>query len=1072
MKKSLLKNNLKTIYKTRRRFLSILVMAFLGVGFFSGLVSTSQDMLDSLDRYLDESNMYDINIVSTLGLTDNDINALKEIEGVQNAYGIQAKDTEVILDEDNYICKIIEYNENINIPKLIKGKLPENKNECLIDLKYVVGDNTEINIGKKIVLKNEEKNDNEDSLFTTKELEIVGIVESPLYISNERGTTSLGNGYIDFYVYTKDDVINIDYFTEIALVVNGAKELETNSNNYLKAVNNVYQKIDEIKEERENERYNSIINEANEELNKAQKEFNEEKKNAEDKLKEAETQLSKAKKEIELTEKQLIDAENEIQKNEEKLYTEFSNAEKQLALADEEISSRDEELQQGKEELQQNKEQSNNKIAEINKQLEQLNENLKVLQNTKEELEKNNLDTTQINNQILEVQNTIKQLENGIEQIQTAIDLAEQKIITGEQELNIAKKELESKKTSFENEKKSAYEKLDAARQEIKANKAKINEAKEELEKNEKEYKEQKIEVENELNEAQEKLDAAKEDIKKIEKGKWYIQDRLDNSGYGNIFDAIQTMSNISKVFPVIFYIVAILISLTSMTRMVEEERTEIGTLKALGYTNSQIIFKYILYSLLASIIGGVIGMSIGFYLIPNIVWKLYSILYTIPEFYCTYRLEIGILGTVIAFLCIGGVTTLVAYEELKQMPSVLMRPKSPKKGKKIFLERITFIWKRLSFSKKITIRNIFRYKKRAIMTIVGIAGCTGLILTGFGIRDSVIDVPLSQFGDIFKYESSVSLLNTNGLNELQEYLENNKNIENYVNINATTATISNGIKEFDVTVFIPEKKEEINNICSLRDYTTNNDITLNDNGIIITDKVAEELNVVIGNQITYIDGDGIHYTFKVEGIVKNYVNHYIYLSKKFYEENISTYKTNMIMINTKNISKEEQDIISETILNIEGIASVTVTSNLIETIADMLNTINYVVIILIVASALLAFVVLYNLANINIGERQRELATLKVLGFYDNEVDNYINKESMIFTILGVLIGLIFGNFLTNILIKSIEIESLKFMQKILFSSYLWSAFITISFSFIVNIIVHFTLKKIDMIESLKSIE
>ncbi len=572
--------------------------------------------------------------------------------------------------------------------------------------------------------------------------------------------------------------------------------------------------------------------------------------------------------------------------------------------------------------------------------------------------------------------------------------------------------------------------------------------------------------------EAQQKLNSAREDIKKIEKCKWYIQDRTDNTGYTNIFDAIKTMSNISKMFPVIFYLVSVLISLTTMTRMIEEERIEIGTLKALGYTNTQIIFKYILYSVLACVIGGILGMTVGLYLLPNIVWKLYSMIYNIPKFYCTYRVEIGLLGIIIAFLCIGGATIIVAKKELKEMPSVLMRPKPPKKGKRILLEKMTFIWKRFNFSQKVTARNIFRYKKRAIMTIIGIAGCTGLMLTGFGIKDSVVDIPNAQFKGIFKYDSAITLTNTNELENIEKYLNDNEDIEEYTKICASAGKLEKNNINCNTNVFISESLDNYENAYNLINYQTGEKIKLNSNGIVITDKAADMLGVTYGDYVTFIDGDDVRYEFKVENITKNHVGHYIYMTKDFYQENVKQYKTNMIYINTKDISIERQNDISRDILKFDGVASVTIIDTLMKTVSDMLNTMNYVVVILIVASALLAFVVLYSLANINIAERQREIATLKVLGFYDREVDNYINKENIIFTILGVIIGLVFGTFLTTGIILSIEIDSLRFMQNITILSYIYSAIITIAFSIIVNFIIHFVLKKINMIESLKSVE
>ncbi len=812
MKKSLIKNNFKEIIKTRRRFISIMIMAFLGVGFFAGLTASSPDMLDSLDSYTDNNNMYDIRIVSTLGLTDEDISAIKNIDEVENVYGIQTKDSLATISDKENVCKVIEYNENINTPEIIYGKLPTNSNECLLDSKYTISENIENFIGKEITLNNNDVDYNNNPIFTQKTFKIVGIASTPIYISNERGTSSIGSGTISYFIYTKDDVINLNYYTEIGIHVKNAKNLVTNSNKYLDKINSCLSKIETIKEEHQTSKMGKVT---------------------------------------------------------------------------------------------------------------------------------------------------------------------------------------------------------------------------------------------------------------------WYIQDRTDNIGYSDIFDAIKTMSNISKVFPVIFYLVAVLISLTSMARMIEEERIEIGTLKSLGYTNLQIISKYIIYSAIACILGGILGMSVGFYLLPTIVWNLYSLIYTIPNFHLNYQLDLGLAGTLIAFLCIGGTTILVACKELKEMPSVLMRPKAPKNGKKIFLEKISFIWNKLNFSKKITTRNIFRYKKRALMTIVGIAGCTGLMVTGFGIKDSIADIPEKQFGEIFKYNLSVAITDSNKTSNITSYINNNSEIDSYSEIYATTSTIKNSNGSFDVSVFVPNSNEDFKKSCNLYDYKSKEAINLNQNGIIITDKIAEELELKVGDTVKLIDGNNIEYNLKIIQIAENYVSHYVYMSKEYYEANIKNYQTNMILINAnKNITDDQLKTISEELLTLDGTASVSAISTLVSSIEDMLGTLNYVVIILVVASALLAFVVLYNLANINIGERQREIATLKVLGFYDNEVDSYINKENIIFTVVGILLGLIFGFFLTSSVVVSVEIDKLRFIRRIKPISYVYSVLITLIFSFIVNKVIHFVLKKIDMIESLKSVE
>ena len=592
MKKSLFKNNLKSIHKTKRRFISILVMAFLGVGFFAGLVATSPDMLDSLDKYADSSNLYDINIMSTLGLTDDDITALQALDRVENAYGIQTKDSISKIDDKESICKVIEYNEKVNTPVIVAGRNIENENECLIDPAVVrTGEGAERYIGKKIVLENNDLDSDDKPIFTKKEFEIVGIAETPVYISNERGNTSIGNGTVSFYILTKD-VINMDYYTGVYVTAKGAKETVTNSDEYLSIINSVTSEIEAIKETRENARYKSLVDEATKKVNDAQKEFDDKQQDVEVELQDAENQIKNAENQITSSERKIQNGENELNAQIEQANAQFASAKAQLENAE--------------------------------KQLE------------------------------------VAPLEDAVKEAQKA--------------------ELLKQKQALEASQKEAEAKFEQAKTEIANSKAEIRKAKSKLSSSKAEFNDKKQEAQDKLNEAQVKIDDAKNEISKIEKCKWYIQDRLDNSGYNNIFDAIKTMSNISKMFPVIFYIVAVLISLTSMTRMIEEERIEIGTLKALGYTNVQIISKYIIYSLLACIIGGTLGMVVGLYLLPNIVWALYAMIYNIPKFYCSFRFDIGLLGIVISFICIGGATILVAVKELKQMPSVLMRPKPPKK--------------------------------------------------------------------------------------------------------------------------------------------------------------------------------------------------------------------------------------------------------------------------------------------------------------------------------------------------------------------------------------------------------
>ena len=824
-------------------------MAFLGVGFFSGLKACGPDMKEMLDNYVDNNKMYDIKIQSTLGLTDDDLKIVRKIDNVLKVFPSKEKDSLVKINNKQEVAHLIPY-DDVNIPHVVEGRLPKNNNECVIDKLY----NKSL-LGKYITIDN-------------KKLKIVGYVESPLYMSTDRGTSLLGNGTVALFIYVNKDFLESDYYTSFNILVKDAKQEVTSSKKYNKLVDNVIEDINKIKKTQEEKRYESIIDEAN------------------------------------------------------------------------------------------------NKIKEA----------LELYTNNKQELDYN---------------------YNLVSSFMT-----------------------EEMKKEFEDNYKI-------------------------------------------LEEAKNKIDNEKEKLDKISKGTWYIQKRKNNTGYTSIIEAIQTIDNIANMFPIIFYMVAILISLTSMTRMIEEERIEIGTLKSLGYTNLTIMSKYLLYSFLACIIGGVLGMSLGFYLLPGIVWKLYSLFYyAVPGFVCKYRLLSGIIGTLFAFICIGGATYIVANSELKEQASQLMRPKAPKNGKKILLENIPFIWKHFNFSNKVTTRNIFRYKKRSITTIIGISGCTALLVTGFGIKDSVVEIPNKQFKEIIQYDSSIILSNDS---EIEKIVDKIKPLI-YVESKGISGIIESKEKDFETNIVVFKNNTELNKVYDLKALKDKKKLTLDDEGIIITDKIAKSLNKKINDNIK-INIDGINYKLKIKGITKNYVGHYIYMNKKYYESTISKYETNMLLVKGSNAKNKE-------ILKFDSVSSINRVSKMIKNASIMFDAMNYVVILLIIASALLDFVVLYNLANVNISERQREIATLKVLGFYDKEVDDYINKENIIFTIIGIILGMVFGIFIIDLIVASIEIDNLRIIRYIKPISFVYSALITITFSFIVNIIIHFILKKINMIESLKSIE
>ena len=1064
----LFKYSIKEIFVNRKRFISIMLMALLGVGFFAGLVASGPDMRDSLDKFLDDTNTYDINIVSTLGLTNEDVDEIKKIKNTENVHGIYSKDISFKTDDKEFIFKAIEYSEKINTPILLDGKLPENNNECvveqdfLIDSGFKIGDNIEID---------------EDDELKANSFKIVGSVKSPIYVSMERGTTSLGDGTIDYYLYLNKDVFDMDYYPNIYLNVNSAKIEKITTNKYNELVENVYKDIESIKEERETQRYNNIKEEASEKLQESIDEYEKGKK-------EGEEELKKAKDKIEDSEKEIKNAENELETGKTKAKKEISNAKTEISSSENKLKKSEKEYEEGLEKYSKGVKEYNSNKSKLESSLDVLNDNLKKLKDLKEEIEKQialiedeikngNLENEDklvlLKNQLSDLNSNIKEIESNKNKINNelssaekelnktkkALDSAKKEIDNGYKELEKGKKELSSRESSLNNQ-------FAKAEKEIEDGKKEIEDAKETLEKEEKKFNE-------EIKDAEKEIEDAKEDIEGIKEGKWYIFDREDDTGFSSFIDSINSMNNIATLFPIIFYLVAILISSTSMSRMVEEERGDIGTLKALGYSNLRIINKYIAYSLLSTVLGGIIGMFIGFILIPTVVWENYSIIYYLPEFYPKLRFSYGILGTVIAVICITGSTVHSAYKELKDEPSSLMRPKSPKMGKKVILEKIPFIWKRLNFSSKTTVRNVFRYKKRALMTIIGISGCTALILAGFGLRDSIKDIAEYQYGRVFEYDLVVSLNKED--EELVNLVKNSDIVESVSLTDSLSGSISaDGIKR-DTSIIVVENTEDFKNIANLRDIDSGNIIDLSNEGVLISDKLASLLEIEKGENITLTDSDNNEFEYKVLGIVENYIGHYVYINKDLYESKENDFNINTLFIKYKE-GNNDNEAFEEMLLDDNSVTSITVVENSLEHVRDLLKSLDLVVMILIVSSALLAFVVLYNLANVNISERVREIATLKVLGFYDKEVDNYINRESIILTCIGIVIGLIAGVFLTGFVISTCETENMRFARNILLHSYIYSILITSVFSIIVNFATHFVLKKINMVESLKSIE
>ena len=1077
MKKAVIKDALREIKKSYKRFISILLMAFLGVGFFAGIRASSPDMLDTIDTYYKNQNVYDIQVLSTLGLTSDDINAISKIENVEHVDGNFETDGQIEVGNKEVIAKVMSLND-FNTPVLIDGSLPSAKNECVVEERFLTVNNKNIGDTIELSIKDMQNDNGEDVPYLyEKELKIVGTVQSPMYISVDRGTSTLGSGKIDYYMYIpKSNVQANSIYTNIYVKVKDANKYTTSSKKYEDCVNSVKTEIEKIKDNREKSRYDSLVNTVTKKVEDAEKELNTQKTDAKSKIADAEKELENGKKQIENAEKTIKSNRIKADKEFNKAYAELINGKNKIADSEKQLESKEKQANEEFDKLEKQKAELNTQlttlnsgITEVQKNIENINIALKNPNLTSEQ--KANFEKTkkQLENKLSELNNTKAQLVSAISKIDSGIATGKTEIKSAKNKLQSAKNELKKSENAYYSTKNSTYKQLDNAEEELELSKKELKDGENELEKNKKEFNEKIADAESKLNDARAK-------IAEIENPKWYVLDRKGNAGYSSFIQDTDSIANIGKVFPVIFFIVAALISLTSMTRMVEEQRTQIGTLKALGYNKLQITSKYVLYASLACIIGSILGMSVGFVLLPKIVWKMYSMMYQIGDIQTSFNFEIGSFGFILIVISILGATIYAVIKELIQTPATLMRPKSPKMGKRVFLEKVTFIWKRLSFSRKVTVRNIFRYKKRFLMTIIGIMGCTALIVTGFGIRDSIRAIMPDQYEKVFNYDLQINLKADLDKKQKQDFinsLTNDDKIEKLSETYMSSISAINENVEENVQIIVPNNNTDFNTLINLTDVKSKNNLSLPEDGVLLTDKAAQLLGVEAGDTITLKDTDENETNVKVTNVVENYVYHYIYMSKSMYENLYSkSFDSNVILTKDFNLDNETEDNFVKDLMNMPEVASVTRISTAMNMMNDTMKSLNYVVVILIVSAGLLAFVVLYNLSNVNISERIRELATIKVLGFYDKEVYLYITRETIILTAIGLVLGLVAGYFLDFFILETCEINMLRFRKFVAPLSFVFAALITILFTIIVNIVTYFALKKINMIESLKSVE
>lgn len=1209
MKKNVLRKDfIIEIKKTMGRFVSIFFIVALGVAFYSGIRASEPSMRFTADQYFDDSKLMDLKVMGTMGLTKADIKAIGKVSGIEAVEGGYSKDVLCPVGDNEKVVHMLSMQKNFDQVSLVEGRLPEKAGECLVDEDFL--SYTDLKVGDTVTFHSGDGEALTDSLVTDT-YKIVGIGNSPLYISFGRGSSTIGTGEISGFVVVDKASFDMDVYTEAYVKVSGAEEKTAFTDEYNNLSDAAKEAVSAIEEERCAVRKQEIVDEANEKLADSEKIVNEKSQELENAKKELESGKSKAAEELEKAKQQLTDGEAELADAKQQIAdgeTQLADAKAQLNDKQAQLDSAEAQYESGKAQLDQKEQEladaeqvylsnyskympiitagkeqiaaGKSQIADGKKQLDEGLAPLNQLKDGLAEIEdgisqcdseiaglntqlsgmdsneyqkyvnipKENRNEEQqayvekwenLNTQLAGIQERKTQLENTKQEklkqagFSTEADLEAQitsltkqkadldakekallqqeqtlaaqeeellsagrQITDGKSQIAAARSQLDSTKSQITDGKaqiQSAWALLNEKEGTLNASKAQLASGEQELADGRSEYEQAAKEAEDritdgqvkitdgekQLADAKQKIADAKAEIKKIENPKWYVQTREDAlteyQGYG---DNADRMRSIGKVFPVLFFLVAALISLTTMTRMVEEQRVQIGTMKALGYGKAAIAGKYIGYALIATLGGSIFGVLVGEKILPFIIIYAYMILYKhLPAILVPYHMSYALQASGIAVACTLIATIASCYKELAAEPAELMRPAAPKQGKRILLERIGIIWKHLNFTWKSTVRNLIRYKKRFFMTIFGIGGCMALMVVGFGLKDCIYEIVSLQYEKVQFYDAATYMsddISEENRQQLHDYLDQNADIKETIEARMQKTDVKSASGKKTLYLMVPSDNEKIEDFLSFHSRTNKDEVySLKKDEVILTEKMASLLNVKVGDELTIEDEDRGDQTVTVGAICENYMSHYLYLSPEKYEELYGVpAEYNTIIYSVKDGKDDQIEKIGTKLLSMDGVLNVSYTSSIEGRLDDMLRSLNLVIVVLIVSAGMLAFVVLYNLNNINITERQRELATLKVLGFYDGEVASYVYRENILLTIIGSVVGMVLGNLLHRYIILTVEVEEAMFGRQIHWQSYLYSFLFTVAFSLFVNWVMFYKLKKIDMVESLKSVE
>ena len=1209
MKKNILRKDfIIEIKKTMGRFVSIFFIVALGVAFYSGIRASEPSMRITADQYFDDSELMDLKVMGTMGLTKADIKAIGKVSGIEAVEGGYSKDVLCPVGDNEKVVHMLSMQKNFNQVSVVKGRLPEKAGECLVDEDFL--SYTDLKVGDTVAFHSGDGEALTDSLVTDT-YKIVGIGNSPLYISFGRGSSTIGNGEISGFVVVDKASFDMDVYTEAYVKVSGAEEKTAFTDEYNNLSDAAKEAVSAIEEERCAARKQEIVDEANEKLADSEKTVNEKSQELENAKKELESGKSKAAEELEKAKQQLTDGEAELADAKQQIAdgeTQLADAKAQLNDKQAQLDSAEAQYESGKTQLDQKEQeladaeqvylsnyskympiitagkeqipagksqiadgkkrldeelaplnqlkdelagiedeisQCDSEIAGLKTQLdgmnsevyqkyvnipkenrneeeqayvekwENLNTKLAGMQEWKTQLEKTKQEKlnkagfateadleaqiTSLTKQKADLdakEKVLLQQEQTLAAQEEELLSAGRQITDGKSQIAAARSQLDSTKSQITDGKAqilSAWALLNEKEDTLNASKAQLASGEQELADGRSKYEQAAKEAEEQitdgqakitdgekqLTDARQKIADAKAEIKKIENPKWYVQTREDAlteyQGYG---DNADRMRSIGKVFPVLFFLVAALISLTTMTRMVEEQRVQIGTMKALGYGKAAIAGKYIGYALIATLGGSIFGVLAGEKILPFIIIYAYMILYKhLPAILVPYHMSYALQASGIAVACTLIATIASCYKELAAEPAELMRPAAPKHGKRILLERIGIIWKHLNFTWKSTVRNLIRYKKRFFMTIFGIGGCMALMVVGFGLKDCIYEIVSLQYEKVQFYDAATYMsddISEENRQQLHDYLDQNADIKETIEARMQKTDVKSASGKKTLYLMVPSDNEKIEDFLSFHSRTNKDEVySLKKDEVILTEKMASLLNVKVGDELTIEDEDRGDQTVTVGAICENYMSHYLYLSPEKYEELYGVpAEYNTIIYSVKDGKDDQIEKIGTKLLSMDGVLNVSYTSSIEGRLDDMLRSLNLVIVVLIVSAGMLAFVVLYNLNNINITERQRELATLKVLGFYDGEVASYVYRENILLTIIGSVVGMVLGNLLHRYIILTVEVEEAMFGRQIHWQSYLYSFLFTVAFSLFVNWVMFYKLKKIDMVESLKSVE